>query len=80
MRAGECGGCGYSSGQGAHALEQRGGIQDVTAACAGFAVGREEEGGAEETQGRCLHFADTPSFSKFFSRMKGQSPRVYRES
>ena len=27
-----------------------------------------------------LHFADTPSFSKFFSRMKGQSPRAYRES
>lgn len=27
-----------------------------------------------------LHFADTPSFSKFFSRMKGQSPREYRES
>ena len=27
-----------------------------------------------------LHFADTPSFSKFFSRLKGLSPRVYRES
>ena len=27
-----------------------------------------------------LHFADTPSFSKFFSRLKGQSPRAYRES
>jgi len=27
-----------------------------------------------------LHFADTPSFSKFFSRMKGLSPREYRES
>lgn len=26
-----------------------------------------------------LHFADTPSFSKFFSRMKGVSPRMYRE-
>lgn len=26
-----------------------------------------------------LHFADTPSFSKFFSRMKGQSPRAFRE-
>ena len=26
-----------------------------------------------------LHFADTPSFSKFFSRLKGQSPRAYRE-
>ncbi|MBR5659988.1 MAG: AraC family transcriptional regulator [Bacteroidales bacterium] len=26
-----------------------------------------------------LHFADTPSFSKFFSRMKGLSPRAYRE-
>lgn len=26
-----------------------------------------------------LHFADTPSFSKFFSRMKGVSPRAYRE-
>ena len=26
-----------------------------------------------------LHFADTPSFSKFFLRMKGQSPRDYRE-
>ena len=26
-----------------------------------------------------LHFADTPSFSKFFSRQKGQSPRAYRE-
>lgn len=27
-----------------------------------------------------LHFSDTPSFSKFFSRMKGQSPREYREA
>ena len=27
----------------------------------------------------CLHFADTPSFSKFFSRLKGQSPRAFRE-
>ncbi|MBR5075426.1 MAG: helix-turn-helix domain-containing protein [Bacteroidales bacterium] len=27
-----------------------------------------------------LNFADTPSFSKFFSRMKGLSPRAYRES
>jgi len=27
-----------------------------------------------------LHFSDTPSFSKFFSRMKGLSPRAYRES
>lgn len=26
-----------------------------------------------------LHFADTPSFSKFFSRMKGQSPKAFRE-
>ena len=26
-----------------------------------------------------LHFADTPSFSKFFSRLSGQSPRAYRE-
>ena len=25
-----------------------------------------------------LHFADTPSFSKFFSRLKGVSPRKYR--
>ena len=25
-----------------------------------------------------LHFADTPSFSKFFSRLKGLSPRQYR--
>ena len=25
-----------------------------------------------------LHFADTPSFSKFFSRLKGLSPRAYR--
>lgn len=25
-----------------------------------------------------LHFADTPSFSKFFSRLKGMSPRQYR--
>ena len=29
--------------------------------------------------GERLHFADTPSFSKFFSRMKGMSPREYRE-
>jgi len=27
-----------------------------------------------------LHFADTPSFSKFFSRMKGISPREFREN
>ena len=27
-----------------------------------------------------LHFADTPSFSKFFSRLKGLSPREFRES
>ncbi len=27
-----------------------------------------------------LNFADTPSFSKFFSRMKGMSPREYRNS
>lgn len=27
-----------------------------------------------------LHFSDAPSFSKFFSRMKGLSPRAYRES
>ena len=27
----------------------------------------------------CLHFADTPSFSKFFSRLKGQSPKAFRE-
>ncbi len=27
-----------------------------------------------------LHFAETPSFSKFFSRLKGLSPRAYRES
>jgi AraC-like DNA-binding protein len=27
-----------------------------------------------------LNFADTPSFSKFFSRMKGISPREYRNS
>ena len=27
-----------------------------------------------------LHFADTPSFSKFFSRMKGLSPRDYRNA
>ena len=27
-----------------------------------------------------LHFSDTPSFSKFFSRMKGLSPREYRET
>ena len=26
-----------------------------------------------------LHFADTPSFSKFFSRRKGLSPRAFRE-
>lgn len=26
-----------------------------------------------------LHFADLSSFSKFFSRMKGQSPRAFRE-
>ena len=26
-----------------------------------------------------LHFADTPSFSKFFSRLKGLSPREYRK-
>ena len=26
-----------------------------------------------------LHFADAPSFSKFFSRLKGQSPRAFRE-
>jgi len=26
-----------------------------------------------------LHFADAPSFSKFFSRLSGQSPRAYRE-
>ena len=26
-----------------------------------------------------LHFADTPSFSKFFSRLRGMSPRAYRE-
>ncbi len=26
-----------------------------------------------------LYFADTPSFSKFFSRLKGQSPREYRK-
>ncbi len=26
-----------------------------------------------------LHFADTPSFSKFFSRLSGMSPREYRE-
>ena len=26
-----------------------------------------------------LHFADTPSFSKFFSRMKGMSPKDYRK-
>ena len=26
-----------------------------------------------------LHFADTPSFSKFFSRLKGQSPKAFRE-
>ena len=27
-----------------------------------------------------LHFADASSFSKFFSRLKGQSPREYREA
>lgn len=27
-----------------------------------------------------LHFADTPSFSKFFSRLKGLSPREFRKS
>ena len=26
-----------------------------------------------------LHFADTPSFSKFFSRLKGMSPKEYRQ-
>lgn len=26
-----------------------------------------------------LHFADTPSFSKFFSRLKGLSPKAFRE-
>lgn len=26
-----------------------------------------------------LHFADTPSFSKFFSRLKGVSPKTYRQ-
>ena len=26
-----------------------------------------------------LHFADTPSLSKFFLRMKGLSPREYRK-
>ena len=26
-----------------------------------------------------LHFADTPSFSKFFSRLKGHSPKAFRE-
>ncbi len=26
-----------------------------------------------------LHFADTPSFSKFFSRMNGMSPKEYRK-
>lgn len=26
-----------------------------------------------------LHFADTPSFSKFFSRLMGQTPKTYRE-
>lgn len=26
-----------------------------------------------------LHFADTPSFSKFFSRLKGVTPRTYRQ-
>ena len=27
-----------------------------------------------------LHFADAPSFSKFFTRMKGQTPREYRNT
>ena len=27
-----------------------------------------------------LHFADTPSFSKFFSRLKGTSPKEYRKA
>lgn len=27
-----------------------------------------------------LHFADLPSFSKFFSRMQGVSPKVYRDN
>ena len=27
-----------------------------------------------------LHFADTPSFSKFFTRQKGMSPRAFREA
>jgi len=26
-----------------------------------------------------LHFADSPSFSKFFSRLKGMSPKEYRK-
>ena len=26
-----------------------------------------------------LHFADTPSFSKFFSRLSGMSPKEYRK-
>ena len=26
-----------------------------------------------------LHFADTPSFSKFFSRLKDMSPKDYRK-
>ena len=26
-----------------------------------------------------LHFADTPSFSKFFHRMKGVSPKEFRK-
>ena len=26
-----------------------------------------------------LHFADTPSFSKFFSRLNGMSPKEYRK-
>ena len=26
-----------------------------------------------------LHFADTPSFSKFFLRLKGMSPKEYRK-
>ncbi|MBO4487405.1 MAG: AraC family transcriptional regulator [Bacteroidaceae bacterium] len=25
-----------------------------------------------------LHFSDTPSFSKFFSRLSGMSPKEYR--
>lgn len=30
--------------------------------------------------GERLHFSDLPSFSRFFSRMKGLSPREYRET